>query len=415
MPILSATDAQVFDIEYMRIVAFWRERKVIQGSNMNSLRNFVTSASAGLASAPEARHSISAKASGRHLVALLMLALCVACTRPPDRIAFAEPTTASASIQQIFVTTNRLPSVEETDLQQDRNALIDFARFDISIPQTHELGQVEWPQGEANPETDFVVTEQVDLGTNQQFIDTLQRLPGDEVALFVHGYNTTPSEALYRYAQIGHDFEIAAPQVLFSWPSAGRAAGYVYDRDSVLFSRDPLVDLLTDISSNTNKEVTLMAHSMGAHLTMEVLRQLAITGRRDVLDNLRVVVLLAPDIDPDIFRVQANAIGELPDPFVIMTNRNDRALGLSKFINIGRQKVGSLSRAEDVAGLDVTLFDFTAVADGSNLDHLVPFTSPLAISLLRDLIRSDQQGALDLTQFDVREDGVIHARPQTGG
>ena len=147
---------------------------------------------------------------------------------------------------------------------------------------------------------------------------------------------------------------------------------------------------------------------------MEVLRQLAITDRRDVLNDLRVVVLLAPDIDPDIFRTQARAIGKLPDPFIIMTNRDDRALRLSAFLNIGRQKVGDLSRAADVAGLNITLFDFTALADGSNLDHLVPMTSPAAIAVLRDLVQSDRRGQPDLSQFDIGEDGVIRARAPQG-
>ena len=249
-----------------------------------------------------------------------------------------------------------------------------------------------------------------DLENNAGFLRDIQNQPGDEVAIFVHGYNNTPSEALYRFAQIGHDFEITTPRVLFSWPSAGATTGYIYDRDSVLFSRDPLANLLTQISRTTDKEVTLMAHSMGSHLTMEVLRQLAITDRRDVLDNLRVVALMAPDIDPDIFRAQARAIGTLPDPFVILTNRNDRALSLSAFLNIGRQKVGDLSRASDVAGLNITLFDFTALADGSHLDHLVPMTSPAAISVLRDLVQSDRSGAIDFSQFDIGEDGVIRAR-----
>lgn len=347
-------------------------------------------------------------------VVALIFAFNAACTAPPDRIAFSAVTPTAASVQEIYVTTSRLPSTEPADLSQDRNARVNFAKFDVSIPQTHQLGQIEWPRDESriNAESDFAVVGQTYLATNERFVDALRRAPGDEVALFVHGYNTTSSEALYRYAQIGHDFNITSPKILFAWPSAGRASGYVYDRDSVLFSRDPLAGLLTDISRQTDKEITLMAHSMGTHLAMEVLRQLAMTGRRDVLDSLRAVVLLAPDIDPDIFRTQANAVGDLPDPFIIMTNSNDRALNLSAFLNIGRQKVGDLSRAADVAGFEITLFDFTELADGSNLDHLVPFTSPAAIGVLRDLVQSGQQGEPDLSQFDIGEDGVIRAKPQ---
>lgn len=333
----------------------------------------------------------------------------VSCTQLPDQISFAEPV-ESAKIQEIYLTSGRLPSTQDVDLQKDRSPTARFVKYDVSIPSTHQIGQIEWPKGLAVPKTDFAVTDLNDFETKEAFIDAIKREPGDEVTVFVHGYNNTPSEALYRFAQIGHDFEISMPRFLFSWPSAGKVAGYVFDRDSVLFSRDPFADLLTQISRGTEKKITLMAHSMGAHLAMEAMRQLALTDRRDVLADLRVVVLLAPDIDPDIFRVQAEVIGELPDPFVIMTSKTDRALKFSAILNIGRQKVGDLIRAADIEGFKITLFDFTELADGSNLDHLVPMTSPTAIAVLRRLVRSDRRGQLDLSNFDIGADGVIRAR-----
>ena len=340
-------------------------------------------------------------------------ALCVLAGRAnlPDRIAYSDAI-PGASVQSIFVTSARPPSPTPPELRQDRNEAPRYLRYAVSVPPSHRSGQIEWPDGPVNPVTDFAVTDVTEFETRSDLLRALKQKPGDEVTLFVHGYNTTSSEALYRLAQIGFDFEIDTPLLLFSWPSAGRLTGYVYDRGSVLFSRDPLANLLTNVTRSTGKEVILLAHSMGAHLTMEVLRQLAITGREDVLDGLDVVVLLAPDIDPDVFRVQANAIGSLPDPFVVMTNRNDRALSLSPFLNFGRQKVGDLSRAKDVAGLDVTLFDFTALADGSSHDHLVPMTSPAAIAVLRDLVDSDRRGDPDLSSFEVGKDGVIRAKPQ---
>ncbi len=342
---------------------------------------------------------------------VLTIGLAAACTTLPDRITMSDAI-PDASVQQIYVTSGRPPAVSNPPLQQDRNTRTQFLRYAVSVPPTHELGQIEWPRRRADPRTDFTTVDVQRFEHGKGFLSAIREQPGNEVTVFVHGYNTTSSEALYRFAQIGHDFEIETPRILFSWPSAGRPTGYVYDRDSVLFSRDALANLLIEISTVTGKDIILLAHSMGAHLAMEVLRQLAISGRRDVLDSFRVVVLLAPDIDPDIFRAQSRVIGQLPDPFIIMTNRDDRALKLSSLANIGRQKVGDLSRARDVAGLNVTLFDFTALADGSSRNHLVPFTSPTAISVLRNLVKSDQRGALDLSEFEVGADGVIRAKPK---
>lgn len=349
----------------------------------------------------------------RWVASIATACLLAACALPPDRIAFSH-TAPGASLQTIYVSTNRLPGEVPNDPKQDREAKVSLAQYVVSVPPSHRLGQIEWPDGPVDPSTDFAVVETRSMPSEQSLLSEINATPGDEVAIFVHGYNTTSSEALYRYAQISEDLDIPSPRVLFAWPSAGTARGYVYDRDSVLFSRDPLVDLLTSLARNTQKKIILTAHSMGAHLTMEALRQLAITGQHDVLDRFRAVVLLAPDIDPDIFRSQVGAIGTLPQPFVIMTSRGDRALNLSAFINIGRQKVGDLSRAEDVVGLDVTLFDFTALADGSNHDHLVPMTSPEAIAVLRALIRSNRNGKVDFSGFDIGDDGVIRAKPRTG-
>ncbi|UWR22537.1 alpha/beta hydrolase [Sulfitobacter sp. S190] len=343
--------------------------------------------------------------------ALLLLA---ACTPLPDTIAYADPDTR-ASVQPIYVTSGRLPSTQSLDQQRDRNPNVRFARYDVSIPPTHALGQIEWPRDTPDTATDFAVVGARDFGTDSAFIRAIAEKPGDDVVVFVHGFNNTPSEALYRFAQIGHDFGIKAPRILFAWPSSGSARGYIYDRDSVLFSRDPLADLLTDLGRRTNKSIRLIAHSMGAQLTMEALRQLAITGRRDVLDDLRVVTLISPDIDPDLFRAQATAIGTLPDPFVIMSNRDDKALNLAAFLNIGRQKVGNLNEASHIEGFKIRLIDFTALEDGSHLDHLVPLTSPLAIGVLRDLINSEENGEVDLSAFDVGADGVARARPPADG
>ena len=58
--------------------------------------------------------------------------------------------------------------------------------------------------------------------------------------IFVHGYNTNFAEGLYRQAQMLQGLRQARASVHFAWPSAASAQGYVFDRESALFSRDAL-------------------------------------------------------------------------------------------------------------------------------------------------------------------------------
>jgi esterase/lipase superfamily enzyme len=114
-----------------------------------------------------------------------------------------------------------------------------------------------------------------------------------------------------------------------------------------------------------------------------------------------VVVLLSPDIDPGVFRSQAEAIGRLPEPLIIFTSRNDPALQLSARLTGHPNRLGNLSSIADVAGLDVTVIDLTSAED-ADLDHLVAPTSPSVIGFLkgsgalRRALESDASGRIGL-------------------
>lgn len=323
---------------------------------------------------------------------------------PPDTIAFA-PAHPAATVEDIYVVTQQASPLEGATFGSDRSTTTRHAKLSVSIPPGHQPGQIEWHDGVPDPLTDFAVVDFVPLQPADAFDRYLAAANGDRVFLFVHGYNTTTSEALYRFAQIATDFELPETRVLFSWPSAGLPGAYVYDRDSVLFARDELAALLTDIARKTDKDINLMAHSMGAKLSMEAMRQLALSGDDDVLSSINSVTLLSPDIDPDIFRAQAAVIGELPDPFIILTSQSDRALRLSSLLIGGREKVGEISSADDVVGLNVIFIDFTNLSDGRNMDHMVAVTSPAAITVLRRMIEEVEAREAGFADF-LRLDGT---------
>ena len=337
--------------------------------------------------------SLSPAAARRAARTLLFGAIIVAAGCAPRQSADRGPELPGAEIEKIYVATQRALDHPRQSFGQPRNEELNFFRASISIPPNHEPGQVEWAEsGEVpDPREHFIVTDTRVIAGADRFANQVARSArGQETMLFVHGYNNTLSDAMYRLAQMRTDFEITMPTVLFSWLSSGDPRGYIYDRDSVLFARDDLEKVLNRLTSTNGERVLLVAHSMGAHLAMEVMRQAALRGNRQLLSRISGVVLMSPDLDPDLFRSQAEAIGDLPQPFLVFVSRQDRALSLASFITGRKPRLGVIDGPEAVAGLGVKVIDFTALADGEGLNHSVPATSPAAISVLRGMI--DQAG-----------------------
>lgn len=326
----------------------------------------------------------------RRVIGLVFCLALAACTpREAAQVGAPDP---EATLQPVYVATQRKLDRTGTFFGEQRPEGIRFFRNVVSIPPTHVPGHIEWPAADAaDAATGFVVTDTTIFSSAQELRAHLRaRRPGNETLVFVHGYNNTLSDSMYRLAQIQHDFGTGMPGVLFSWQSAGDPRGYIYDRDSVLHARDDLEEVLNTLTAGPDEKVFLLAHSMGAHLTMEVLRQAALRGNRTLLDRISGVVLMSPDIDPDLFRRQASVIGTLPDPFLIFVSRQDRALTLAGFLTGRKTRLGVIDGSEQVADLGVTVVDFTALGDGEGLNHMIPVASPAAVSVLQGMIAQAQ-------------------------
>jgi len=296
-------------------------------------------------------------------------------------------------LQPVFVASNRLPNTDgprlifEQAFGDTRDSTLRFGRVDISIPPVHEAGQIEWPRGtRADPAQHFVARSETRFADTGAFLMDLgqQMAPGGDVVLFVHGFNVNNAEAVYRLAQIAHDFAADDPVIAFSWPSAGSPRGYVYDRDSVIFSRDGLEDVLLALAGEGHR-IMLVAHSMGSQLVMETLRQISISGQGAALEQLAGVALISPDIDEDVFVSQARRIDPFPEPFTLMVSSNDRALGVAALLTGKPTRLGSISDPDRLEGVPVEVVDLSDIQGGDRSRHTTAFTAPAAIRLLRDM------------------------------
>ncbi len=342
----------------------------------------------------------------RLFVFIALLGLLGACA--PRQIAGLSKPVAEAKVERIFVATQRTLSETRSLFGAKRPRKMNYRVVDVSVPTTHKLGQIEWGRGEADPKRHFAAVDLEVFEDVKQFRSAIRSEPSGPLNVtnvYVHGFNTTVDEAVFRLAQIRHDFIDPSPAVVFAWPSAARLGAYAYDRDSVLFARDDLVKLLRDLTKETEANVRITAHSMGAQLAMEALRHIAISGDRRLLSRVSGVVLVAPDIDPDVFRRQAEAIGDLPEEFYIFAAQQDRALRLSALLT-GKERVGVIQGTKDVEGLDVTVIDFSQLTDGKHLDHQVGLTSPGAIRVLNGLLDNNPNGLLETSSK--RLEGTKH-------
>lgn len=333
------------------------------------------------------------------------LSFVVACT-PRGEITMLPTAALVGDMRQIYVGTTRGTNPDGR-FNNKRVENLSFHRYDISVPPNHEVGAVEWPRRNPDPAKDFFTTAinhyPAAPGFASDLAKSLRNRPKGqrEVVLFVHGFNNTFAEGMYRLAQLSNDMDLPNPTVHYSWPSAGNPLGYGFDRDSMLFARDGLESLIKTIRSSGAEQVLLVGHSMGALLSMETLRQMAISDAKSMNRMVSGVILISPDIDVDVFRRQAERIGPLPQPFVIFTSTKDRALTLSARLSGKHERLGNVKDVSELSGLQVTLLDVTGFSEGAT-GHFTAATSPALIKILARLnnigaaFENDQAGRTGL-------------------
>jgi esterase/lipase superfamily enzyme len=231
------------------------------------------------------------------------------------------------------------------DFTADRAPNINYQQYVVSIPPNHVGGKIEWPSHmPGNPQSDFVVIENrplTEAGFAKAIESNLALKRSGAVLVFVHGYNTSHPEAVFRVAELAAD--LRRPAVVFSWPSRADLTDYLTDRESATYSRDYLERVLNEIAGVPDvRSIYLVAHSMGNWLAVETLRQAKLRERSPFLKKLKEVVLLAPDIDVNVFRTQLDAIGRLNRPIIVALSKDDRALATSQRLAGGVPRVGNV-------------------------------------------------------------------------
>ena len=190
--------------------------------------------------------------SAVHLLLVLTVFLLAGCaTRPgSDSLIPSAVSAPGAKLVTVFVATNRLPDgPEQVGYGSGRAEELRYEELTVSIPPGHRPGNIEWTQArQQDPATSFVTVrrQQLDESSFKQRIASRAKV--GKVGVFVHGYNYSFQEAVFRLAQLGADIGDVTVPILFSWPSEATVGGYVADRDAATYSRDHLAHVLRSLS-----------------------------------------------------------------------------------------------------------------------------------------------------------------------
>jgi len=274
-------------------------------------------------------------------------------------------------------------------------ASLRYGRAWVSIPEAHKLGVVERPKPDwkflwlkKQPEDiaeHFTLLELWKL-SEDTFYEEIRNAYRTTALVFVHGYNVSFAEAIYRSAQIAFDTNFPGHVICFSWPSHGSIPMYDYDREKAFASGPGLRQLLRQLKTEGQIDnIFLVAHSLGSQVVVHALEQAA--GIK-----LPEIIFGAPDVDRDVFLSRADLIRDAAGGLTIYASAADKALMVSKL------KAGGVPRAGDVPAEGPLLIpgfdtiDVTAVGEDMFALNHGTFSSDRSVldDLGRIIIRRDR-------------------------
>ena len=161
-----------------------------------------------------------------------------------------------------------------------------------------------------------------------------------DIYIFIHGFNTSFVDNMTLGAEMFHYLGRDGVFINYGWPSQDSVFDYSADKSTASASTRPFRLLLTRLAKRSNVEhIHILAHSAGAPIAVEALRQLrlmhfseptAATRSRYKIGRL---VLVAPDMDlGDFGNAVADGATAVPERTTIYISSHDKALDISAWI-----------------------------------------------------------------------------------
>lgn len=195
---------------------------------------------------------------------------------------------------------------------------------------------------------------------NQAASRFLEWIWGQDVLVFIHGYNNTFEAAAEQAAQLKLDLKFPGPVVIFSWPSLAEGGGYFTDKLNAEKSLPAFADLLIHFAQGNDEDPAkffcppgktfFIAHSMGNWVFLNAMG-LANARRKLRMNSFGKVVLASPDVSKVSFLQWSPLVIGASRNVTVYYSHKDTALDLSSIIHRGK-RAGQGNGVQYVAGVD---------------------------------------------------------------
>jgi esterase/lipase superfamily enzyme len=309
----------------------------------------------------------------RLFIALFVFMVLAGCSAPmsdPDSAELTKPPPGAKAVQPVAFATNRVvgPSdeIKLASVTSDRGSSITYGRAWVSIPDAHRIGVTErpkfvwWKAGVEKETTESHFRVMRLTSVSKEYFSAVMKNSENAAMLFVHGYNSTFEDAIFKAAQIAFDANFRGTVAAFSWPSRAQLLAYDYDQVSADISSTALLEVLKAIKDSGVSKIYVVAHSLGSRVVTMALERASLTG---VKLDIAELIFAAPDVDKDFFLQKAEDIKAVAGKVTIYVSAADKALLASS------KKAGDISRIGYVMAAGPTLIkgmeiiDVTAVGD----------------------------------------------------
>jgi len=349
---------------------------------------------------------------------------------PAQQPSEAEPYTSERSRSEAFGSTTiqfgeglTWDGLVTHSLQADRTTSVN-----LTLGQTKEIGRfpiipyqvIQTPAGLTRDPAVVDAHENATRALQAEVARRLAASPRKEVVLYVHGVANTFQDAALTMGELCHFFGREFVCAIFSWPAGGTRGvlfGYQVDYESSIYAAEHLRKTIRAIAATPGLEkIHLLAHSRGTDVLATAISDLSVeayTQHGNLAQRYKIgnVVLLAPDLDPDvavakIFRVESDPdapSGSAPEPKMVFdrmpgfritlyASPGDKALSTSGWLfgsifRLGRLDEALLTPYQLAHARALGFFDAIQVEETTGLGHSYFHSNPEVSADLIALLR----------------------------